>query len=261
MFLIGERINGTFSDIREALRDKDKTVIQAWVKKQAGADALDVNAGTGSDKPVAAMEWLVSAIREISGLPLSIDTTKNDVMEAGLKISGQGRSIINSANAEPEKLKSSIELAKKYGAKLIALTMDRSGVPQDAGQRVELAGRILIQAQEAGMNPGDIFIDPILLPINVAQNQLGEILDAAAQIKLLSDPPCRVILGLSNLSQKTKFKSLLNRTFLAMAAARGLDSAILDVTDNGLIDSLAAAELILNRQVYCDDFTESFRKK
>lgn len=248
-----------FPDIRGAVFSRDKSVIHSWVDRQiaAGASALDVNVGASSDRPQEAMVWLVDAIREKSLIPLSIDTTKEDVMRAGLAAAGKNGAIINSSSADAEKLSRYLSLAAEHGAGLIVLTMTKEGLPRDAESRVDLAGRILTRALEAAFPVENLFIDPILLPVNVAQSQMISILEAIAQIKLLSEPSPRIILGLSNLSQKAKEKALLNRTFLAMAMARGLDAAICDATDRSLRDTLRTAEILLNKQIYCDDYLHS----
>ncbi|MBU3954987.1 dihydropteroate synthase, partial [bacterium] len=131
MYLIGERINGMFEDIKKAVMEKDEAIIKDWVERQIkeGANALDINAGPSSDKPMEAMEWLVATVRKHTDITLAIDTTKLDVMERGLELAGVGKGIINSANGEPQKLAKLLELAKKYRAKVIGLTMNEKGIP------------------------------------------------------------------------------------------------------------------------------------
>ena len=114
---------------------------------------------------------------------------------------------------------------------------------------------------EFGVNSEDIFLDPIVLPVNVAQTQGREVLEAIREFGLLCDPPPNTTIGLSNVSQGTKFRPLVNRTFLAMAIANGLTSAILDPLDKELMDAMITAELVLNKAIYCDSFLEAYRKK
>ncbi|MBU3912188.1 MAG: dihydropteroate synthase, partial [Candidatus Omnitrophica bacterium] len=144
MFIIGERINGMFKDVAEAIKKKDKAVIQSLAKKQiaAGANALDVNVGPASDNPKEAMGWLVKTITDIVDITLAIDTTKKDAMEAGLNLC-KSKPIINSVNANEDKMDTFFALAKKYNASVIGLTMDKSGIPKDSEGRLELAMKIV----------------------------------------------------------------------------------------------------------------------
>lgn len=264
MFSIGERINGMFKDVAEAINKKDKSVIQNLAKREilCGANALDVNVGPASSKPKEAMEWLVKAITEVTDIPLAIDTTKEDVMEIGLSLS-KSKPIINSVNANEDKMKSLFALAKKYNASVIALTMDKTGIPKDAEGRLELAMKIIASFVEYGLDLSRLYIDAVILPINVAQGHAKEVLRTIRELKVLADPPPKTILGLSNVSQgaPSQHKGLINRTFLTMAIDAGLDAAIMDVTDKELMDASITAELLMEKQLYCDSYLEAYRKK
>lgn len=255
MYIIGERINGMFKDVARAIKNRDKKVIQELALKQIekGADALDVNVGTATVNSVEAMEWLVKTITEVTDITLAIDTTKLPVMERGLEFC-KSKPIINSASADEEKLNNLIPLAKRYNASLIGLTMSKKGIPHDANSRIELAVNILNHWREEGMPIEDLYIDAVILPINVAQAQCPEVLDTIRQVKLLSQPPPKTILGLSNISQGTKYRSLINRIYLVMALSSGLDAAILDPLDEELMRAIRTAEVLLNKTIYCDAY-------
>lgn len=262
MLIIGERINGMFKKVAEAIRNNDKKIIQEIALRQVeyGADMLDVNVGPSAAEPVSAMEWLVKTIQEVTDVPLSIDSAKPEVIEAGLKLAGK-KPMINSTTAEIAKLNAFLPLAKKFGASIIGLTMDEKGVPGDASRRTELALQILASAMEHEIEPDDIYIDPLILPVNVAQDQCSKVLECIGECRLLSEPAPHIILGLSNVSQKCRNRELINRTYLVMAMARGLDSAILDPSDNELQNALITAELLLNKDIYCDSFLDAWKKK
>lgn len=264
MFFIGERINGMFKDVADAIKKKDKAAIQGLAKKQisCGASALDINVGPSSDKPKEAMEWLVKTVSEVSDIALAIDTTKIDVMEAGLTLC-RSKAIINSVNANDEKMKSLFSLAKKYNASVIGLTMDKSGIPKDAEGRLELAMKMVASAMEHGIDISDLYIDAVILPVNVAQPHAKEVLRTIKESKMLADPAPKTVLGLSNVSQGApiKVKGLINRTFLTMAISAGLDAAIMDVTDRELVDAAITAELLIEKQLYCDSFLEAYHKR
>ena len=262
MFIIGELINGMYNNIGKAIKEKDKGIIQKCALGQikAGADALDVNCGPASRQPVSDIQWLVQTIQEVTDKPLALDSSKPQVIESGLQVI-KNKAIINSTTADPEKLEILVPLAKKYNAKLIGLTISTKGIPQNKDQRLELAATIVASCSEQGFPIGDLYLDPIVLPVNVAQSQMKDILEVIHEFKIISEPSPKSIVGLSNVSQGTCVRSLVNRIFLTMAVAFGLDAAILDPTDKDLMDAAITAELILNKQIYCDSYLDAYRKR
>jgi len=269
MILIGERINGMFTIVKEAIAKKDKKVIQGLAEKQAkaGATYLDVNVGTAAADQEDAMKWLVETIQETCSTPLSLDSQKPVVIAAGLKVvNAENGVILNSTplnrKTDEEIMDKYIEMANQAGPKasIIALTMDKNGVPQDIDTRVAIAAEIVSKAMEKDFDPQRLFIDPIILPVKVpdAQVQPGNILTAMDQIHLLAEPAPHMTIGLSNLSQGAKERSLINRIFLAMAISRGLDSAIVDVLDQDLMNVVATAEMLMNKQIYSDSFLKVY---
>ncbi|HAH21143.1 MAG: methyltetrahydrofolate--corrinoid methyltransferase [Omnitrophica WOR_2 bacterium GWF2_43_52] len=262
MFIIGELINGMYKDIGKAIQTKDKGVIQQKALDQikAGADALDVNCGPASKDPVNDIQWLITTIQEVTDKTIAIDSSRPAVVEAGLKVL-KGKAIINSTTADEEKLEGLVPLALRYNAKLIGLTISKKGIPQNKDQRLELAAGIVAFAQEKGFPIEDLYLDPIVMPVNVAQSQMRDILESIHDFKIISDPAPQTVVGLSNVSQGTCQRSLVNRTFLIMAVGFGLDAAILDPLDKELVDSAITSDLVLNKHIYCDSYLDAYRKK
>ena len=265
MILIGERINGMFEDVKQAIADKNEQVIQGLAKKQteAGATYLDVNVGTAAADQEGTMRWLVETIQKTCSTSLALDSQKPTVIKAGLKVINADNGVLlnstplNKKNDE-DALDKFIEMAAGVGPKvsIIALTMDKNGVPQDMDTRVAIAAEIVQKAMEKEFDMQKLFIDPIVLPVKVpnAQAQPKNILGAIEQIQYLADPAPHITVGLSNLSQGTKERSLINRIFLTMAVSRGMDSAIVDVLDTNLMNVVATAEMLMNKQIYSDSF-------
>lgn len=262
MFIIGELINGMYANIGAAIKERNKAIVQkcALEQRERGADALDVNCGPASKQPLVDMTWLIETIQEVTDIPLCLDSSKPKVIEEGLK-AARNKTIINSTTADPEKLDLLVPLAKQYNSKLIGITISVKGIPQNKDQRLELAANIVATCAEKEFPMEDLYLDPIVLPVNIAQAQIKDILESIHEFKILSDPSPKTILGLSNVSQGTHLRSLINRTFLTMAVAYGLDSAILDPEDKELMDALITAELILNKSIYCDSYLDAYRKK
>ena len=269
MITIAERINGMFTNVKEAIAGKNKEVIQELAKEQtdAGASYLDVNVGTAAADQEGTMQWLVETIQETCSTPLCLDSQKPAVIAAGLKVINAENGVI--LNSSPLNRKSDEEILDKYmgmaqqaGPKgsIIALTMDKNGVPQDIDTRVAIAAEIVQKAMEKGFDTQRLFIDPIVLPVKVpnAQVQPGNMLAAMDQIGMLCDPPPHMTIGLSNLSQGAVERSLINRVFLAIGVSHGLDSAIVDVLDGKLMDVLATAEMLMNKQLYSDSYLKVY---
>lgn len=262
MYIIGELINGMYQDIGKAIQTKDKSVIQKRALEQvrAGADALDVNCGPASKDPLNDIQWLINSIQEVTDRAIAIDSSRPQVIESGLK-AAKNKVIINSTTADQDKLDALIPLALKYNAKLIGLTISKKGIPQNKDQRMELAAAIVAACQEKGFPIEDIYLDPIVMPVNVAQSQMKDILESIHDFKIISDPAPKTVVGLSNVSQGTCQRSLVNKTFLIMAVGFGLDAAILDPLDKDLVDGAITSDLILNKHIYCDSYLDAYRKK
>ena len=257
MILIGERINTGFKDIKQAVVDHNPGPLQEWARKQteAGATYLDVNLGAVSSKP-ADMCWMIEQVQAAVETPVCIDTNKPKILAEAIRAARPG-ALINSTTAAQEKLDAMMPVAAEHGASIIGVVMDESGAPRSADKRVENAAMILGKAMELGIEPERIFLDPIVMPLKFMQEQAAQILEATSQFTLFSDPPPHITCGLSNISNGAKHKRLLNRTFLVMAIANGMDSAICDVMDRDLVNAAHAAELVMNREIYADAFART----
>jgi 5-methyltetrahydrofolate corrinoid/iron sulfur protein methyltransferase len=167
---------------------------------------------------------------------------------------------MNSTKATEEALEKYSALAVETKSQLIALTIDAGGVPADADSRVMMGATIVTKCMEAGMNVPDIFIDPVILPVNVAPRGPMAVMEAIRQLKMLSDPPPKFVIGLSNVSQSCRETHAINRIYLAMALSAGLDAAIMDATDKDLMAAGITAELLMEKQIYCDDYIAAYMR-
>ena len=261
MYVIADRINGMFKDVYAAIESKDASAIQNLAKEllELGATALDINAGPKTKDPQGDLLWLAETIREISDAPLSIDTAKPDIMKAVVS-QVPGKRIMNSTKADPEMAMEYIGLAVEHDASLIGLTIDVDGVPGNIEKRVELGAQIIALATDAGLPMDRLFVDPIMLPLNCTPQNPVHCLEAVAQLKKFSDPPPHLLLGLSNVSDGCTEYHLIDRTYVAMAIAHGLDAVFADTRDRELMDSVVTAELLLGKMVYCDSYLEAARQ-
>lgn len=266
MFVIGERINGMFTAIGDAILNKDPKPVQEMAEKQiaACANSLDINVGTRvpkAERP-AVMKWLVDTTREVTDICLAIDTPSLDVMRVGLEAAcRKGPCMINSTTGQADKLGAFMKLAKEFNAKIIGLAIDENGVASTIEAKVEIGMRVLTAAMEVDISPDDVYLDPITLPLNCTQDAPAIMLEAVRQFKMLSDPAPHVVIGLSNLSQGATERGLINRTFLAMAVQAGLDASIHDPMDVELMDTMITAEVLMNKMIYSNSYLKAYRQK
>jgi 5-methyltetrahydrofolate corrinoid/iron sulfur protein methyltransferase len=258
MFIIGERINGMYKTVKEAIINKDTDFMKklAIDQVEAGADALDISVGPVKGDKKETMFWLVKTVSSAVSVPLCIDSPHPDIIEAGVKAS-PGKTIINSIKNSPEHVEKLIPLAVEMNCDIICLLMNDRGIPTDWPGKLEIAAELMTFAMEAGIEPDRLYFDPILLPVANAQKDVAETFELMDQLKMLTSPPPHMIVGLSNLSQKAQHRSLLERTYCTMAMSHGLDSAILDPLDEKLMHAVTAAETLLNRKLYAHSYLKT----
>jgi len=233
--IIGENIHIISPRVKAAFETMDAPLIQEMALKQVkhGAHMLDLNIGPQRKRGVEVMEWIVDAVQAVTDTPLSLDTTNAAALEAGLK-RVKRQAMINSTSADPERLENIMPLAANYNARVIALTMGKTGIPTTADARVQMAIEVLIpKAMELGIPMSNVYLDPLVLTVNGTQEHAPETLNAVRFFKQLTDPPPMTVVGLSNVSNSipNEGRSLINRTYLVMLMAAGLDAAIADPLD------------------------------
>ncbi len=247
MYLIGENIHIISPRVKEALAARDGGFFVDLARKQkaAGAHALDLNIGPQKKAGPEVMEWLVDCMQEaVPGMTLSFDTTNLEAIEAGLKKVGDN-AIINSTSGDELRLANVPPVAAKYGAGLIALCMEKSGIPVSADARVGIALEKLIpRAEEVGLPMSKLFVDPLVLTVSGCQEYVPHAIETVRMLKMASDPPPQTVVGLSNVSNQVppEGRPLLNRVYMVMLMAAGLDAAILDPFDLELMDAIRTIE-------------------
>ena len=247
MHIIGENIHIISPRVKKAIAQRDAKFFQdlALSQVEGGAQSLDLNIGPQKKTGTELMGWLVDAIREVTDVTLSFDTTNLAAIEVGLKKVERGQAIVNSTSAEAERLEKVPPLAAEYGAKLIALTMGKGMIPVSAEARVEIALEKLIpRALEVGLPIGDLIMDPLALTVVGCQEYCPECIEAVRTLKFAWDPPPLVSIGLSNVSNRVphEMRPLFHRVFMAMLMAAGLDMAIADPLDGKLREVIRIVE-------------------
>jgi 5-methyltetrahydrofolate corrinoid/iron sulfur protein methyltransferase len=243
---IGECIHIINKDIRAAIEARDKDFIQGLAKRQVdcGAKILDLNIGPQKKAGPEVMDWLVKIVQEAVDVPLSLDTTNAEAIEAGLKACKQ-QPIINSTNADPARMSVLFPLAAKYDANIITLTLRATGLPVSADARVGiLVEDLMPAAEEAGVKMENLYIDPLAMTVNGTQEHAPEVVQSTFVIKQMMDPPLHMTCGLSNVSNGAPedVRKVLNRVYLVMLMGAGMDTAILDPFDEQLMKAIDIVE-------------------
>jgi len=261
LVIIGERINPTGrKKLAKALEDGNLKRVQEEATKQVqeGAHVLDVNVGvSGIDEPKLLKEAIL-AVREVIDVPLCIDSALPTALEAGLRVY-EGKALVNSVNGEERKIKEVLPVVKQYGAAVIGLTMDDDGIPKDAPKRLQIARKIVEEAQKVDIPPEDVIIDPLAMAISTDQ---GAALETLKALRLIRDQiGVNQTLGVSNISFGLPERHAINSIFLSLAAVSGLTCPIVDPTLWEMRRALLIADLLLAKDPYCMKFISAFREK
>ena len=261
MIIIGEKISVIAKKVREALTKFDPKPLQdlAVAQDKAGAHFIDISIGPAEDNGPKLMDWAVKVLQEVVEKPLCLDTTNIKAMEAGLKAHNNawGAPIINSTSNEPERFPM-MELAGKYNAKIIALTLGKGSIPADAEDRCGIAAEIMARAMEHGVPMENLFLDPLILQLATMQDQGLQAIRAVKMFQQLNDPPMQTVVGLSNISNGAPkhVRPIINRNYLTMLIYEGLTAAIIDPLDKDMMDTVKTTEMIMGKKMYAHSYLD-----
>ncbi len=264
MLIVGENISVTSKIVGEAIRNRDARPIidMARAQKEAGANYVDINIGPATKNGEELMQWIVQTIQNEVDIPLALDTKNTSAIEAGLKVH-KGTAMINSVTGDKDKLDILMPMAKKYNAKIVGIALSEKGVPPDVDSRIEVIMNIVNAALEYNVPLSDLYLDPIVLPVAVMQQQVYNCIEGLKAFKQLKDlmglpDEPKTIVGLSNVSQSSPLalKSLINRTYLIILLSHGLDSAICDPLDKELMNAVKTFDILTNRILYAHSYLD-----
>jgi 5-methyltetrahydrofolate--homocysteine methyltransferase len=244
--IVGEGINASRPAIKPHIASGNWSAVRELARAQdeAGADLLDINVGLPQIDQVSAMKAAVAAVESASDLPLSIDSDRADVMEAGLRAC-TGIPLLNSVTAKSGEVERGIvQLARRYGAVLAVLPLDEEGVPDTVEKRDALIERVVETADRLGYPRSMLVVDGLCMAVGADAEAPKMGLETLRRIKELG---CCTMLGLSNVSHGMPARSVINRVWLAMAMAAGLDLAIANPMDRGIAETAAAGDLLCGR--------------
>jgi 5-methyltetrahydrofolate--homocysteine methyltransferase len=260
--IIGERINPTGRSVfQEQLRNGDLSAIERDVAAQVagGAHVLDVNMGVPLTDEPDLLAKAIKLVQSLTDLPVCIDSSLVEALEAGLS-AYQGRALVNSVTAEDARLEAILPLVKKHDAAIIALPNDEDEIPMEADKRLELTAKIVrIATEEYGVAIDDIVIDPLAMPIGADQSVVLTVLETMRRIR--DEFGLNMTCGASNVSFGMPGRHAIGATFLPMAMAAGLTSAIMDARTPQIVDAVRAADLLLGHDEWGGAWIAAHRAK
>ena len=251
--LIGERINPTGKPkFKEALRRNDIPYIvnEGLSQAEKGVHILDVNVGLPEIDEKEMMIRAVLQLQAVCELPLQIDSTDPAVLEGAMRIYN-GKPLVNSVNGDEESMESVFPLVKKYGGTVIALTLDKDGIPETAAERFAIAEKIIARAAEYGIAKKDIVADPLALTVSSNQESANITLDT---VKMLKNAGIRTSLGVSNISFGLPHRETVNSVFFTAALCAGLDCAIMNPFAEGMLNAYYAFNALTGRDAACAEY-------
>jgi 5-methyltetrahydrofolate--homocysteine methyltransferase len=259
--LIGERINPTGRKLlAEEMKNGDFSRVERDVLAQveAGAHMLDVNAGIPLADEPAIMARTIQLVQSLTDLPLSIDSSIVEALEAGLAVY-QGKALVNSVTGEEERLERVLPLIKKYGAAVVAISNDETGISEDPDVRFEIARKIVNRAADHGIPREDVVVDPLVMPIGAMSTAGRQVFRLAR--RLHDELRVNMTCGASNVSFGLPNREGINSAFLAMAMASGLTSAITNPLLPEVKQAIMAADVLLGNDAECGRWIRAHRQK
>ncbi|MGH6717891.1 MAG: methyltetrahydrofolate cobalamin methyltransferase [Alphaproteobacteria bacterium] len=249
--IIGERINPTGRKLlaaEMASGDFSRVETDARAQVEAGAHMLDINAGIPLADEPALLARAVKLVQSLTDLPLSIDSSIVAALESGLA-AYQGKPLVNSVTGEEERLEVVLPLVKKYGAAVVAISNDETGISEDPDVRFAVAKKIVERAQDHGIPPADVVVDPLVMPIGA----MGDAGNAAFRIirRLREELKVNTTCGASNISFGLPHRKGINAAFLTMAMANGMTSAITNPLEPEIVAAIMGADVLLGHDANC----------
>ncbi|NLG71864.1 MAG: methyltetrahydrofolate cobalamin methyltransferase [Chloroflexi bacterium] len=260
MKIIGEKINGTRKRVARAIAERDAEYIADLARRQteAGADWLDVNAGTHPSQEADDLSWLIDTIQAAVDTPLCLDSANPAALRAVITKVNK-TPMINSISGEPERLQGILPIAAEYGCPVIALAMDDKKIPETSEKRMEVIRSVVAEARACGVSESNLYIDPLAMTLSTNSKSALVALETMRGVRA-EFPEAHLTIGLSNISFGLPARSFINRYFLSLAMAYGLDSAILDPLDRDIQAAIRTTELLLGQDNHCLNFIRASRK-
>jgi 5-methyltetrahydrofolate--homocysteine methyltransferase len=262
MLLMGESINGTRKPVAEAIQNRDAEFIRNLAREQveAGAHVLDVNGGVAGGNEVEDLLWLIDTVMEVTDTQLMVDSANPEALQAGVRaIVDKGGKVpfINSISGEQSRIDAVLPLVREYKCPVVGLCLSDEGIPPTAEDRFAVAQRLYELCTAEGLPAEDLWVDPLVLAVSADPCAPQVTMDTLRLVK--ERLPVRTTGGLSNVSFGLPNRPLINRTFVAMCAALGIDGLIVDVRNRQMMATIKAVEALRGEDNFCSGYLKAHR--
>ena len=259
MIIIGEKINGSRKQVARAIIERDVTYIQGLARQQveAGANWLDIHAGTTPEQEPGVLTWLVEVIQDATSIPLCLDSPNPSALAAAIG-HVKRTPMINSISGEKKRMEGLLPIVRDSKCPFIMLAIDDTGIPATVDDRIRIIRRLISETRAIGISDERVYIDPLVLSI-ATDTESGKV--ALNTMRAIKNelPFTHIVSGLSNVSFGLPVRTLINQAFVTLAISAGLDCAILDPLDKRLNAAILAAEVVLGGDRFCINYNRAYR--
>ena len=260
MIIIGEKINGSSPSVAEAIAKRDAEFIKARAiaQTEAGASFIDCCASVPEAQEVETLHWMIDCIQAVTDLPISVDSPSPAVLAQAYKFCKRP-GLFNSVSGEGNKIDTIFPILRDNpGWEVIALLSDDTGIPKNAGDRLKVFDKIMAKAEEYGISPTRIHIDPLVEMLCTSENGIETNVEVISTVRK-QYPSIHITAAVSNISFNLPVRKMINLGFLVLAMNAGLDSAILDPTNRDMLGLIYATEALLGLDDYCMEYISAYR--
>ncbi|MDR2135358.1 MAG: methyltetrahydrofolate cobalamin methyltransferase [Treponema sp.] len=259
MIIIGEKINGSIPKTGAAIAERNEKFIKSLARKQTAARAsyLDVCASVSPEQEIETLKWLVDLVQQESDLPICLDSPNPGVFAEAVKFCKKP-GLVNSVSLEGDKIGKIFPVIAGTEWNCIALLCDNTGIPQSAEQRIGVFKGILAKAKEYGIDPSHLFVDPVVEMLCTSEDGIAKIIETIKTVKEIC-PDVHITSGASNISFNLPMRKFVNRSFIILCMGAGMDSAIIDPTNEDMLGLIYAAEALLGKDEMCMEYIGAYR--
>jgi 5-methyltetrahydrofolate--homocysteine methyltransferase len=260
MIIIGEKINGSIPKTGAAIAERNEDFIKSLAKKQAQAkaDYLDICASVSPEKELETLKWLIDIVQAETDLPISIDSPNAGIFKEAIKFCKKP-GIINSVSLEGDKIEQVFPVIADTEWKVVTLLCDSSGIPDSAEKRINVFKDILKKAESYKIDPSRFFVDPVVEMLCASEDGINKITETIRTVKEIC-PAVHITSGASNISFNLPLRKFINRGFIILCMGAGMDSAIVDPSNEDMLGLIYATEALLGRDEMCMEYINAFRE-
>lgn len=259
MIVIAEKLNGSIPSCAKAIAERDANYIREYAKKQAdaGADFIDVCASV-KENELEILKWMIDLVQEVTDTPISVDSPDINVCVAALPFCKKP-GLLNSVSGEGNKMDVAFPVIADTKWDVMALLCDDTGIPKSAAKRIEVFESVMAKAKEFGIAPSRIHIDPLVEMLCTSENGIETVVEVMTYIKK-NYPDVHISGAVSNISFNLPARRIVNQAFCVLAMNAGMDSAVLDPTNQDLMGMIYATEALLGKDEMCMEYISAYRQ-